>query len=115
MTWRQWLNNAFKRTHGLFGEALEYYFIHQDDKVAYVKVNYHDKDLFASAIATYISSDELVGYPLIVSIAQEVSNLSNFDVSEHDKLWLQKEIEEQQNDNIHQATTEDKLLINSHA
>lgn len=101
MTWRQWLNYAFKRAHGLFGEGLEYYFIHQDDKVAYVKVNYHDKDLFSSAIATYVSSDELVGYPLIVSIVQETSNLSNLAVSEHNKLWLQKEIEEQQNDNIH--------------
>lgn len=101
MTWRQWLNHAFKRTHGLFGEGLEYYFIHQDDKIAYVKVNYHDKDLFASAVATYISSDELVGYPLIVSIVQETSNPRNLSVSEHDKLWLQREIEEQQNDNIH--------------
>lgn len=101
MTWRQWLNNALKRNHGLFGEGLEYYFIHQDDKIAYIKVNYHDRDILASAISTYTSTDELVGHPLVVIILQETPNLKLFEVSTDDKLWLNKEIEEQEDDNSH--------------
>lgn len=101
MTWRQWLNNALKRNHGLFGEALEYYFIHQDDKIAYIKVGYRDRNYLSSAIATYISSDELVGHPLVVMILQETSKLIDLDVTADDKLWLQREIEQEEEDNLH--------------
>lgn len=102
MTWRQWFNNALKRSHGLFGAGLEYYFIHQDDKIAYIKVNYHDRDLLASAVSTYISNEELVGHPLVVTILQETCDLKALEVSDDDRLWLNKEIGELEDDNSHQ-------------
>lgn len=99
MTWRQWLNNALKRTHGLFGESIEYHFLNQDDKIAYFKVRYVDSETFATAIATYTSTDELVGAPLVVNILQQVKKLEKLDISEDDKIWLKNRIEEEKEDN----------------
>ncbi|CCD23327.1 ribonuclease P NDAI_0B02920 [Naumovozyma dairenensis CBS 421] len=90
--------NALKRSYGIFGEGLEYSLIHQDDKIAYVRVSHHDKDVFSSSIATYISTDELIGSPLIVQILQETSNLESLDISSDDQLWLKKVIEENEED-----------------
>ncbi|EGA76128.1 Pop8p [Saccharomyces cerevisiae AWRI796] len=90
MTWRQWLNNALKRSYGIFGEGVEYSFLHVDDKVAYIRVNHVDKDTFSSSISTYISTDELVGSPLTVSILQESSSLRLLEVTDDDRLWLEK-------------------------
>lgn len=95
MTWKQWLNNALNRSHGVFGEAMEYLFINQDDKIAYCKVNHNDKELFTSAVTTYISNDELLGLPLVVTILQETPDLKLLQVTEDDKLWHKKVIEEE--------------------
>lgn len=94
MTWRQLINNALRRSHGLFGEATDYHIINQEDKVAYVRIRYTDKDMFSSGISTYISSDELVGVPLVVNILQETPNLEQLDVHEDDTLWLRRSIDE---------------------
>lgn len=94
MTWRQLINNALRRSHGLFGEATDYHIINQEDKVAYVRIRYTDKDMFSSGISTYISSDELVGVPLVVNILQETPNLEQLDVHEDDILWLRRSIDE---------------------
>ena len=96
MTWKQWLNNALNRSHGVFGEAMEYSFINQDDKIAYCKVNHNDKELFTSAVTTYISNDELLGLPLVVTILQETPDLKLLQVTEDDKLWHKKVIEEEE-------------------
>lgn len=98
MTWRQWLNNALKRSYGIFGEGVEYSFLHVDDKVAYIRVNHVDKDTFSSSISTYISTDELVGSPLTVSILQESSSLRLLEVTDDDRLWLKKVMEEEEQD-----------------
>lgn len=90
MTWKQWINNALKRSHGLFGEGIEYYIINQDNRILYLRVSYKDRDLFSQAISTYISTDELVGKPLIVSIVQETDNLDKLSITDDDKLWWNK-------------------------
>ncbi|SMN18494.1 similar to Saccharomyces cerevisiae YBL018C POP8 Subunit of both RNase MRP and nuclear RNase P [Maudiozyma saulgeensis] len=90
MTWRQWLKSALKRTHGIFGEGIEYYIMKHDEKVLYVKVFYKDKDILSQAISTYISSEELVGKPLIVSIDLETSNIDDLSSSADDTLWLNR-------------------------
>ncbi|GAV48258.1 hypothetical protein ZYGR_0I05550 [Zygosaccharomyces rouxii] len=98
MTWKQLINNALKRTHGIFGEGIEYFFLNQDDKIAYLKVSHLDKDTFSSAVSTYISSDSLVGVPMTVTILQEVSSLTELQINDDDKLWLNKAIEEVKED-----------------
>ena len=94
MTWRQWIKNALKRSHGIFGEGIEYYIIRHDDKTLYVKVFYKDSTVFSQAISTYISSDELVGKPLIVSIDLETPNLNEISNDPNDKLWVARLKEE---------------------
>ncbi|KAG0660911.1 hypothetical protein C6P45_001459 [Maudiozyma exigua] len=94
MTWRQWISNALKRSHGIFGEGIEYYIIKHDDKTLYVKVFYKDSTIFSQAISTYISSDELVGRPLIVSIVLETSNTNELSNDPNDKLWVKRLKEE---------------------
>ena len=98
MTWRQWLNNALKRSYGIFGEGVEYSFLHVDDKLAYIRVNHADKDTFSSSISTYISTDELVGSPLPLSILQESYSLWLLEVTDDDRLWLKKVMEEEEQD-----------------
>ena len=94
MTWRQWISNALKRSHGIFGEGIEYYIIKHDDKTLYVKVFYKDSTIFSQAISTYISSDELVGKPLIVSIVLETSNVNELSKDPNDRLWMKRLKEE---------------------
>ena len=57
-----------------------------------------DKDTFSSSISTYISTDELVGSPLTVSILQESSSLRLLEVTDDDRLWLKKVMEEEEQD-----------------
>lgn len=94
MTWKQLINNALKRTHGIFGEGIEYFFLNQDDKVAYLRTSHLDKDVFSSAITTYISSDSLVGVPMTITILQEESSLKKLQITDDDKLWFNKAVEE---------------------
>ncbi|CAI4037227.1 hypothetical protein SMKI_02G0950 [Saccharomyces mikatae IFO 1815] len=96
MTWRQWLNNALKRSYGIFGEGVEYSFLHVEDKLAYIRVNHADKDTFSSSISTYISTDELVGSPLTVTILQECSSLNLLDITDHDRIWLKRAVSEEE-------------------
>lgn len=94
MTWKQLINNALKRTHGIFGEGIEYSFLNQDDKIAYLQVSHLNKDDFSSAISTYISSGSLIGVPITVTILQEESNLTKIQINDDDRLWMNKVIEE---------------------
>ncbi|CAI4055011.1 hypothetical protein SKDZ_02G0890 [Saccharomyces kudriavzevii ZP591] len=98
MTWRQWFNGALKRSYGIFGEGVEYSFLHVDDKIAYMRVNYADKDIFASSISTYISTEDLIGAPLTVTILQESSSLKLLEITEHDRIWLKRAVEEEEDD-----------------
>lgn len=98
ITWKQWINNALKRAHGIFGQGVEYSFIKQIDKTAFVRVSYSDRETFSSAVTTYISSDELVGAPMIVTIEQESSQLEHIEVKEDDKLWFTRAIENEKDD-----------------
>ena len=90
MTWRQWINSALKRSYGIFGEGIEFYIVKHDNSILYVKVVKTDKDIFAQSIATYVSSDELVGKPLVVSILIETTNVYKLSQDNDDKLWLKK-------------------------
>ncbi|CCK71203.1 ribonuclease P KNAG_0G01450 [Huiozyma naganishii CBS 8797] len=94
MTWRQWINNALKRSHGIYGEGIEYYILNRDEKIIYLKVNYTDATLFSSALATYTSSDELLGFPLVVNIIQETPYLKELKTNDDDKLWFNNELNE---------------------
>ncbi|CCH58668.1 hypothetical protein TBLA_0A08790 [Henningerozyma blattae CBS 6284] len=94
LTWKQWITNALRRTHGLFGESIEYFFLNLDDKIAYIKLNYNDKEVFSSAITSYISNDDLAGKPLAVCVLQITDFLKDLNISKDDKLWHQKEMEE---------------------
>ncbi|CAB4252408.1 similar to Saccharomyces cerevisiae YBL018C POP8 Subunit of both RNase MRP and nuclear RNase P [Maudiozyma barnettii] len=98
MTWRQWLKNALKRSHGIFGEGIEYYIVRHDGNILYIKVFFKDKDILSQAIATYISSEELVGRPLIVSIVLEANNIDDLSNNADDILWLTRLKEDTQND-----------------
>ena len=98
MTWRQWLKNALKRSHGIFGEGIEYYIVSHDGNILYIKVFFKDKDILSQAIATYISSEELVGRPLIVSIVLEANNIDDLSNNADDILWLTRLKEDTQND-----------------
>lgn len=90
MTWRQWINSALKRSYGIFGEGIEFYIVKHDNSTLYVKVAKTDKDIFAQSVATYVSSDELVGKPLVVSILIETTNVYKLSQDNDDKLWLKK-------------------------
>ncbi|CCC68642.1 hypothetical protein NCAS_0B05580 [Naumovozyma castellii] len=94
ITWKQWINNALKRSHGLFGEGIEYFIVNQEDKIAFLKVSYQDREAFSSAIGTYISTDDLIGTPLAVTTLQETSDVNNLEIGEDDKLWYKKFVEE---------------------
>lgn len=93
MTWRQIINNALKRSHGIFGEGIEYFFLNQDDKIAYLKVRRTDKEIFSSGISSYISGESLIGVSLVVTILQEESNLEKIQISDDDKLWFHRVLE----------------------
>lgn len=98
ITWKQLINNALKRSYGIFGEGIEYFFLNQDDKIAYLKVSHLDKDQFSSAVSTYISSDSLVGVPMTITILQEESTLTELQITDDDKLWFNKVVEEVKED-----------------
>ncbi|QLL32723.1 hypothetical protein HG536_0D02450 [Torulaspora globosa] len=93
ITWKQWVNNALRRTHGIFGEGIEYSFLHQESTRAYIQVASHDKDSFASAISTYTSDNELVGSPVFVLIENESTDLRTMDVSADDQVWVKRTME----------------------
>ncbi|SCW04357.1 LAFE_0H11760g1_1 [Lachancea fermentati] len=93
-TWRQFIHNAMRRCHGVFGEAIEYYFLSQENNIAYLKVNRFDKDNFSSGLSLYISSEELVGTSLVATIIQESDTIESLIVAEEDQLWLKRVIEE---------------------
>lgn len=93
MTWKQWVHNALKRTHGIFGEGIEYSFLHQESTTAYIQVASHDKDTFASAVSTYISDTDLVGSPVFVLIDNESTDLGTMNISADDQVWVKRTIE----------------------
>lgn len=97
VTWIQWINSALRRSHGLFGEGCEYVIMNEDDKIAYVRVNHRDSDMFASAISVFTSSEELVGHQLTCSIIQQTPLVQDLKISDDDELWLKKELEENEN------------------
>ncbi|CEP63092.1 ribonuclease P LALA0_S07e02212g [Lachancea lanzarotensis] len=102
MTWRQFINNSLKKSHGLFGEACEYYFLNQDGNIAYVKVFMKDAATFESAISTFISSKELTEVPVLALILQRTNDICRLDISEDDSLWhkaaVSNEIDDGSND-----------------
>ncbi|AET40577.1 ribonuclease P Ecym_6194 [Eremothecium cymbalariae DBVPG len=98
MTWRQFIRHALKHSHGVFGEAIEFDFLNQDNGTAYVKVGYDDRDNFSSALSSYISSDELVGFPLVIHILQSTPNAASLHVEESDFIWLNNYIEIEKSD-----------------
>lgn len=99
ITWRQLINNALRRSHGVFGEGIEYSILNTDDKIAFFKVGYNEREMFTIALTTYISSDDLVSTPLVVSIMQQTPNLKELDVSDDDRLWLNRELERDMDNN----------------
>lgn len=84
-----------KRTHGLFGEAIEYTILNQEDKIAYIQVGFQDKDVFSTATSTYISNSELLGAPAVVRIEQETPDLKKLEVTEDDLIWYKRVTEEE--------------------
>lgn len=95
MTWRQVIINALKRSHGIFGEGIEFDFLSVQGNRAFVKVGYEDRAQFSSALSTYISSEELIGVPLVVHILQECTKLERMKVGEDDELWFKRSLEEE--------------------
>ncbi|SCU99921.1 LANO_0F04346g1_1 [Lachancea nothofagi CBS 11611] len=100
MTWRQFLNEALKKSHGLFGEGCEYYFLNQDMHLAYLKVFLKDAALFSSAIATFISSDGLVGMPMVALILQSTNDARQLQITEDDLLWHGRVIDDETEDDL---------------
>ncbi|SCV04047.1 LAMI_0H13014g1_1 [Lachancea mirantina] len=99
MTWRQFVMNALRKAHGLFGESCLFEFLCINDKFAYLKVNDAESELFSVAMTTYISTDELVGFPLVANIMQRTSDLKSLIVGEDDVLWRKKAIAQQEEEN----------------
>lgn len=93
MTWRQWIKNALRRTHGIFGEGIEYEILSQESTRAYVQVSSHDKDTFSSALSTYISDNELVGSPVFVLIEKESSDPMAMSIDDDDQVWLKRTLD----------------------
>lgn len=93
ITWLQIINSALKRSHGVFGEAIEYDVLHNDGLDSIIKVNYIDRQVFSTAMTSYISSDELVGVPLVFMIEQQQGKLSDITVPDEDLLWFKKLVE----------------------
>ncbi|SCU91300.1 LADA_0F09164g1_1 [Lachancea dasiensis] len=100
ITWRQFLNNALKKSHGVFGEGCEYYLVHQHKHLAYVKVFWKDTDIFSSALSTFISTSELVGVPMILLIRQITRAVRELEVEEDDRLWHKRAISEDCEDEV---------------
>ncbi|CUS21195.1 LAQU0S02e08218g1_1 [Lachancea quebecensis] len=98
MTWRQFINNALRKSHGIFGEGCEFYFINQQNATAYIKVFFKDADKFSSAVSTFISDEELVGLPLVAHIIQTTKVLGCLQVENSDLIWLKKAIREELED-----------------
>lgn len=93
MTWKQWINNALRRTHGIFGEGIEYMFLDQESIRAYLQVASSDRDTFSSAVSTYTSDSELVGSPVYVLIEKESPDLMALDISIDDQVWAKNALE----------------------
>lgn len=93
MTWKQWINNALRRTHGIFGEGIEYKFLDQESIRAYLQVASNDRDTFSSAVSTYTSDSELVGSPVYVLIEKESPDLMALDISIDDQVWAKNALE----------------------
>lgn len=93
VTWKQAVSNALRKSHGLFGEQIELYWLKIDNKRAIIKCGFADKDILKTALATYISSTELIGSPLVITMEQEASQLNNLFLPEDDKLWFNKIVE----------------------
>ncbi|CCE64233.1 hypothetical protein TPHA_0H00220 [Tetrapisispora phaffii CBS 4417] len=98
LTWRRWLNAALVKSYGIFGESIEYTFLNRENQVGYVRVGKKEKDMFITALFTYISTDELFEVPLVMNILQETDSIRSLDIQEDDKLWLRRCIEEEEND-----------------
>lgn len=93
VTWLQMLNTALKRSHGVFGEAIEYELLYVDNLDTIAKVSVNDTDILTTAISTYIASDELVGTSLIINVLEQSNNLSGLTVHEDDRIWFKKLVE----------------------
>lgn len=92
VTWKQCVSNALRRAHGLFGGQIELYWLRIDNKFALIKVSCLDKEILETALATYISSSDLVGTPLAILIDQISYDIRSIRVSTEDQLWLNKVI-----------------------
>lgn len=88
VSWKYVIKNALTSSHGLFGEASDYLFLYQNDKIAYIKVNYTQRIEFSSAISSYISSGELMGVPLVVNIIQETPRLQDLKFEDDEKAQV---------------------------
>ncbi|CDO94659.1 unnamed protein product [Kluyveromyces dobzhanskii CBS 2104] len=96
VTWLQMISTALKKSHGVFGEAIEYKVLYIDNLDAITKVSKNDADIFSTAITSFISGDELVGTPLVINIIQICTKLSGLTVHHDDMLWFKKLVETEQ-------------------
>ena len=102
LTWKQYLLHALGKTHGLFGQGLEYTILNTkkiliDEKfvnIAYVKVSKLDDNTFANAVNTYINYKLIDDKILTCNVLQRTDVFDKLEVNKEESLWKKKLIEQ---------------------
>lgn len=101
VTWKQFIQQALFKNHGVFGQAMEYEVLrnsiirneNQVDNVAFAKVSKLDADDFINALNIYINSKLLDHAELMCTELQRTDDLELIQVENSEVLWKQKLIE----------------------
>ncbi|OBA28604.1 hypothetical protein HANVADRAFT_93351 [Hanseniaspora valbyensis NRRL Y-1626] len=101
ITWKQFIQQALFKNHGVFGQGIEYEllsnkihrFEYRTDNIAFVKVSKLDADNFINALNIYINTKLLNDTELVCIELQRTDNLENLEVENSETLWKQKLIE----------------------
>lgn len=101
VTWKQFIQQALFKNHGIFGQAIEYEVLrnstirneNQNDNVAFTKVSKLDADDFINALNIYINSKLLDETELMCTELQRTDDLELIQIENSELLWKQKLIE----------------------
>lgn len=101
ITWKQFIQQALTKNHGIFGQGIEYEllannthrFEDKTDNIAFFKVSKLDSDKFSNALNIYINTKLVHDAELVCTQLQRTDNLESLEVEDSETLWKKKLIE----------------------
>ncbi|XBW36113.1 hypothetical protein QEN19_001689 [Hanseniaspora menglaensis] len=101
VTWKQFIQQALFKNHGVFGQGVEYDILRttihryeeKTENIGYVKVSKMDVANLINAVNIYINTKLIEDSELVCVVVQKTDDLAAIEIESDENLWRQKLIE----------------------